>query len=269
MAWLRYVTNGRFDLEVALSCQLTQYISYVSSYSSVWILTGMTIEKTFNILSPLKAKNICTVKSAKIVCISIIAFWACAYSFLIFTIKKHEDGGKSYCQFDFDRVPQNFSHFYTIIDVFIYSLLPSTLILIANITIVVKVIQAKYHSNVQSMNTLSKVSVTTTIMLVTISVAFITLTLPSCVIFILYHLGKITNDKIVSMAAIPYLMNHSINAALLTLVAPKFREEMKKFFMSCCKGVRVGPLSSQGTTSFDVKSSETQGVKHDGCSTSK
>ncbi len=271
IGWVRYITHGRVDLEVTLSCQLTQFLSCIGSYSSVWILTAMTIEKSFNVLFPLKAKKICTVKSAKIVCAFIITFWALVYSHILFVYRKHEDDVNGYCQFDFDKVPLNFPHVYAIVDLIIYSFLPSCLIFIANITIITKLISAKYHSNDQINNTLSKVSVSTSIMLVTISVAFIILTLPSCIIYTMYMMGKITNDKILFTAGIPYVMNHSINAALLTLIAPRFRAEMKLFFMRhCCyKGARVEPLSLHGTTSSVVKSSENPGVKHENGSSFK
>ena len=161
IAWMRYLTDGRVNLEVTLSCQFTMFSSAVTSHSSVWILTAMTIEKTFNVLFPLKAKHFCTVKSAKIACASILIFWVLVNSQMFFVYKKHEDGGNSYCYFVYP-------HFSVIQDLVVYSFLPSGVIIISNVTIITQLISAKYGSNNQSSNTLSKIATSTSVMLVTV-----------------------------------------------------------------------------------------------------
>ncbi len=121
---------------------------------------------------------------------------------VFFKFKKHDVNGTVYCYFDLDKVPASYPHIYAIIDSVMYSFLASAIILVCNIAIIIRLVMAKLgSSHHQSDNTLSKIAVTTSIMLVSVSGMFLALTIPACTIWIMFEVGESVCD---SLAATPH-----------------------------------------------------------------
>ena len=78
-SWLGYVRIFWFHKEGW--CQSFVYLSYVCSFLSVWLVVGFTAERYIAVCYPLKRQDMCTVKRAKIVVVTLTIFALVAYSF--------------------------------------------------------------------------------------------------------------------------------------------------------------------------------------------
>ena len=71
-------------------CQTLMYLTYVSSFLSVWYVVSFTVERWLITCHPLKRNRLYTTKMAKIVVISLALFSCIAYSYTIFTSGVYE-----------------------------------------------------------------------------------------------------------------------------------------------------------------------------------
>ncbi len=214
----------------------------------MWVLIAMTAEKCFQIFYPIKAKTWCTVKSAKIVCGIIIVLWAVYESQWFFLAKVIDDGFYKFCYFDYTMASEKYFEFYLFFESFCYSFIPCALLLILNSSIIIKLIKAKVkvgRDGDMSQNSLSKTTVSTLIMLLSVSLAFMFLTIPPQVTWVLKELKFEISPFVQEMTMMCYYLNHSLNAVLYTVVGPKFRREMLKMMFPCKK--KVGANSSVRT----------------------
>ena len=83
VAWLGRV-NVRLMDRIGW-CQLTVYLSYASSFLSVWIVVGFTVERYIVMFHPLKKDLWCTRRRTYIVLVSLVATSICLYSFSMWT----------------------------------------------------------------------------------------------------------------------------------------------------------------------------------------
>lgn len=83
VAWLGRI-NVRLMDRVGW-CQLTVYLSYASSFLSVWIVVGFTVERYIVVFHPLKKDVWCTRRRAYMVVLCLAATSLCLYSFSTWT----------------------------------------------------------------------------------------------------------------------------------------------------------------------------------------
>ena len=131
---------------------------------------------------------------------------------------------------------------------FLYSFIPLTVMFTANCLIILKFMLAKLkdrQGGSESVNqALSKSAVKGSVMLLTISFAFIILTAPICITY------TITVDPPVIVYGITVILvylNHSINGVLYSISGSRFRHELIQLFVCC--GTRGTATISRGTTS--------------------
>ena len=184
----------------------------------------MSIEKFFALYFPLKAKSYCTVGTAKSVT-SILAFVIAGFNSPIFIWYKSI--GK-YCY-----AMKHWNYFIMLNTVF-YVLVPIGLMLLANAAIIYKLMYIKYYGMSQSNESVSKSSTRGSVMVVSVSLAFIILTTPNAVDGFLELLISTHPFGDISVANMQYL-NHSINGILYCIFGEKFRNELKKIIPSCRK----------------------------------
>ncbi len=226
--WLPYIADGKVHHTDFLPCQIVYYFLNIGFHASVWVLVSMTGEKCAAIIFPFQAKRFSTIKVARITCGVIIALWALFHIQWFFIIEKVEANGEVWCDYSKDITSKYFD-FYDVFDHVAYSLLPCMLIFILNIAIIVRLILAR-TSSAESVKTssLSKTAVSTTIMLLSVSVTFTLLTMPSAVhYFYTLHRDAIYEFRIVTVFF--YYTNHSCNAIMYFLLSPRFRQEVGKF----------------------------------------
>ena len=177
---------------------------------------------------------------------AIVLFAFNAQLFFIRESKKDSNGLK---QCIWIRVNQGI---YFQIDAFLYSFIPLSVMFTSNCLIILKFMLAKWNnrnSGSESVNqALSKSAVKGSVMLLTVSFAFLILTGPMCV-----YTSIIENDPprlLYGVAAILQYLNHSINGLLYCISGSRFRHEFAQLFKCSRKEVTVRSSAVTTSTSY-------------------
>ena len=227
-------------------CKLFSFLFYLGRHYSSMLLVLMSIEKCFAVYFPLKAKTVCTAKTAKWATGTVGVILAAYNSLCFYEWKSRlvDSSGNHVCIFihDYKKIIQA-------IDSALYSFGPLVLMFITNFAIVFKFMTAKCKSNsTESTNQdLVKAATRGTAMVVTVSVTFLILTAPSAVDQALLHVMHMASNPMyrVFMNFIQYL-NHSINGVLYCIVGSRFRNELLKIL---CRKERT----DESSASFSVR----------------
>ena len=212
------------------------------------LLAVMSIEKFFALYFPLKAKSYCTVGTAKWVT-SILAIVFAALNSPIFIWYKAI--GK-YCY-----VTKHFNYFLMLNTLF-YALVPIVIMLLANVAIISKLMYMKYKGISRTNESVSKSSTRGSVMVITVSFAFIILTSPRAVdsrIKLKLSSNPFGRIFVVSMQ----YLNHSINGILYCIFGEKFRNELRKIMLSCGKK-RSSENSSTSMNSLNTNTTTTNAM---------
>ncbi len=103
ISWSNNVGFGVFSVDGW--CQVVVYLTYVSSFLSVWYVVSFTVERYIVVCFPLKRDELCSTRTAKIVVGTLAVFSLLAYSFAPFThgvISLHDLGPSLCAPFDQD-----------------------------------------------------------------------------------------------------------------------------------------------------------------------
>ena len=223
VAWIRYLTRWRLDPRQWTQCKLNYFLFYFGRHYSSALLVVMCAEKCFALYVPLKAKAICTAKTAK----WTTAFVGIVLAFynVLYLIFYEWDGEKGSCNVAHQNILDR-------IDSVLYSFGPFVIMLVANTAIIYKFMrvkcQSKLNNTSESTNqALYKSATRGTAMVITVSMMFIILTSPVA-------LDNATGSRLASnplyhvfMIIMQYL-NHSINGVLYCVVGSKFRTKLMK-----------------------------------------
>ena len=128
------------------------------------------------------------------------------------------------------RVPEGYVDIYFQIDAFLYSFMPLVVMFTANCLIILKFMIAKWtnrRGGTESVNqALSKSAVKGTVMLLTVSLAFVVLTGPICIRSIFRNSRRL----FYGITVILQYLNHCINGVLYCISGSRFRQELKDLF---------------------------------------
>jgi hypothetical protein len=228
------------------SCPLHVYVTYVTSYCSSWTIALLTLERVVSVVHPLKARVICTTQWT-VVTISItysFIFILCAHILRYFKISSLVGvciAGKLYSDYSYDTYRTFWISIWHWIDLLVYACIPIIIIITCNALIVYKV---KRSQRLQSRGSRSAVEgqpsqlTSITYMLVTVSVAFVLLTLPSSVYMIYkatlgmyktFHQFAI-HDLIFATTFLISTCNNAINFLLYCVSGTQFRREVYLMF---------------------------------------
>ena len=226
--WIRHLTRRQVDPRAWTDCKLYYFLFYYALHYSSTLLVLMSIEKCFAVYFPLKAKTICTVRTAK---------WATgAAGIVIAALNAHSFFSESYssklndCLFNVSPIVHSIV---TTVDSVLYSFAPFALMFMTNFAIVLKFMRAKCkrNSSESTDQALSKAATRGTAMVVTVSVMFLILTAPAAVHLALWPGIKLSNNPIYSVIKnFAQYLNHSINGVLYCIVGSRFRNEFLKLF---------------------------------------
>ena len=235
MAWVGYVSHWTIDLDSYTDCKLGYFVFMFGAHYSSVLLAVMSIEKFFALYFPLRAKSYCTVGTAKWVT-AILALVIAGFNvpLLIF--------------YNFDGkmcVTTKHSSLLEIMDTMLYSLVPIVIMLIANSLIMYKLMYIKCKGISHRNQSVSKFSTRGSVMVLTVSLAFILLTTPRAVDSAIKLYISADPFGRLGIITMQYL-NHSINGILYCLLGGKFREELLTV-ISFCRNNRM----HNGTTSND------------------
>ena len=222
MAWLGHLTRWKINPFVWTDCKLGYFLFYFAAQYSSMILVIMSIEKLFALYFPLKAKSYCTVQTAKwVTSILAITFVGLNVPVLIFY------------KFDVEIcVITKHSGFIQIMYTVFYALLPIVVMILANAAIIYKLMYIKYKGISHTNESVSKSSTRGSVMVVTVSLAFIILTSPRAIDNAVGFELSVNPFSAFFVVSMQYL-NHSINAILYCIFGEKFRKELFTV-MPCC-----------------------------------
>ena len=240
---------------VLTHCKPIHMVFYFCKHYSSSLLIIMSVEKLFALYFPLRTKSICTVSTAKKLtfAIAVVFFLYDGQSLVTQALKTRENGAK-YCIWV--NIPESYEDIYWQIHSILYSFAPFTIMIIVNCMIIFKFMMAKWQNHrrgTESVNqALSKSAVKGTVMLVTVSTAFIVLTGPSAIGTAVYE-GYMPVMVYGTVILLQYL-NHSVNAVLYCITGSRFRHELMKVF-GCYKLKRS--TSSMPTNSMSMATNST------------
>ncbi len=233
-----------------LSCRVCFYFIWVVKTCAAWMLVFISVERFIGIYKPHMAKLICTKTRAKIaIGLLIISAMAIYAPFLKLYGVRHRYRAAlgreaPYCMRPRDIFPvyKNVAPWFELV---FYSLAPFVFILILNIAISVRLIITQRRRN-ETLNVDSGADSNMhglTAMLLTTSTAFMVLTLPFCMYYLLRKYSVISKynkqPHFKDIALVMQQTNHAINFFIYCFSGPRFRRELKTVF---CQ-----PQSSQST----------------------
>ena len=258
-AWLWYLTNGNVDIFVLTHCKLIHMVFNFCLHYSSSLLVIMSVEKLFALYFPLRTKSICTVSTAKKVTLAsaVVFFLYNGQSLVTHGLITTKDGVK-YC--GWVKNLKGYTDIYWQIHSILYSFAPFTIMIIANCMIIFKFMMAKWQNRrggTESVNqALSKSAVKGTVMLVTVSTAFIILTGPRAIGLTVYAEDILDYPIVYATVILLQYLNHSINAVLYCISGSRFRNELMKVF-GCYKPKRRSSSMATSSTSRSMVTNTT------------
>ena len=247
-SWIFYVlSDGKLDLRRVLDCNVFLILIKLSQHSSAWLVVAVTVERALVVYLPTKAKRVTNVKWARVAVGCILAS-SCVVNWNVFgsyrTVRGPLGVSVDVCS---GRTPW-IDHYNKVIESWVhsvvYSYLPIICLSILNGAIVTKFLLATRSGKVgpeggvadASKRTMAKNSRRMTIMGLTLSIAYLILTIPFAIhnLFFRAGLGRIATDPIAffvdffvsQMLSAFYHLNHAINLALYTLTNTRFRQDL-------------------------------------------
>ena len=147
------------------------------------------------------------------------------------------------------NIPKGYDDIFWQIHSIFYSFAPFTIMIIANCMIIFKFMMAKWQNRrggTESVSqALSKSAVKGTVMLVTVSTAFIVLTGSVAIALVVYenHMPDIVYGSVVLLQ----YLNHSINAVLYCITGSRFRHELLRVF-GCYSQKSTSSMATNSTS---------------------
>ena len=235
-------------------CMIHTWATYWVSYTSAWLLVSVTVERCVCVWFPHKVKTFCTKRKTYIIIIAIILIMALTNSHFIYILGKDIDTTKNWTRCHNIYEDSNVLTFtWPWVDFLIYSLFPSTILSVCNISVIYKVISSNRRiiQNSSSNETNSQNSSVTfrrsqesslTAMLLVTSITYIVCTAPFCIHIIYYasFARKVFDDtKSAAVVGLVFAVvnmlqftNNCINFILYCVSGRRFRAELKT--LCCC-----------------------------------
>ncbi len=233
--WYLVTSISGHNISIYTDCKLDYFLQNFSYHYSAWLLVSVTIERFICIYFPFKARLVCSLKNTKIVC-AVLAVLLVGVNFPQFLARHGENGCGPYANwnyFIYNVCP--------LMNMLIYSFLPSLVMAITNGLIVYKMKKSAGDQGQVQNTAMTKHSQKITIMLLTVSTVFICFTLPAEVYTIYVERTDYNiyyNDIWFALVNLLKILNHSINFCLYILTATKFQNELKNMM---CTQWRVAP----------------------------
>ena len=295
--WLGELTGMDFHDSSNWVCKLTVSFGYTASDLSVWLIIAVTVERYIVVCFPLKASTMINTSRAKrVIGFLVLLMFSINLHFMwtVEIVQRPVDGKNvSNCE----ASPQHqhlVNEVWPWVDACIYSFVPFIVILVLNILIICEVVEARnhrrqmqntpeHHYHQQTTRLRNGDSSTTTsscrrscgpgegtkltVMLLTVSFAFLLTTLPMNVSLIVtafwqqYQntLRQIAQFKLAkTVAELLMYVNHSINFFLYCATGQKFRQQIVHM-LGCKKQTPYAPWNSIQTEDTRIQASMKNG----------
>jgi hypothetical protein len=121
-------------LTIDFACQLLIFITYVTSFLSVWFIVGFTCERFFAIYFPLRRQLMCNARRQKIIVAVLTCIGSALYQFSFWTLEMQQWDDSLKCLFKPEHY--RFLNIVVWIDTFVTMVIPFIVITILNTLIV-------------------------------------------------------------------------------------------------------------------------------------
>jgi hypothetical protein len=247
--WIAEITGSDIKDASDVTCKLVQFLGYVCSDSSVWLIITVTTERYIAVCHPLQTQMFCKIGRAWKALLLPILIICVINSHFFFTVSIQQKSDSVECQAtpSFELLVNNI---WPWVDAVIYSFLPFVIIGVLNGFIIRKISQAekerkiflqvKHRTARELRRYKSSDNKKLTTMLLSVSFAFLLTTIPMNIAVIFTAFWNKRPDRDVEGAAIFHLIkaitellmyvNHSINFFLYCATGQKFRRSLMQLF---------------------------------------
>ena len=232
--WISELLSIDIRIFSLVGCKTHIFLTYAAIHCSAWILVAVTIERFISVFLPMKSRQICTRHRAIVSMVAIIVFLTAlnAHFFWSYTLNTSAQN-VTYCEFDIRY--EGFAYMtWPWIDAFVASYIPFAVMLVCNVAIISKLINATLMRK-SSMNVGRNVSNkmgTLTAMLLTLNLIFLLTTSPIAIFLAFQEHFEV--DTPISKARfelawyVVLILQHSnsaLNFFLYCLSGARFRKE--------------------------------------------
>ena len=248
-----------FDIDImlsAVSCKILGFMIHVCAMWSSLLIATLSTDRMLCSCFPLKRDKLCSPKSAMIFTSISLGFVLMIHGHELYGFKLITVENVTFCGYADNSYATFFDVYFTWVDMSIYFVLPTIVIIVANILAVRGVINsAKLKShlmNVSAVKRRIRNNRQMVVMAVAVSAAFVLLTSPIGIYTIIRPYVFQDSDVFYAHSDIEFLvrtiifilayLNYAINFFLYFISGRRYREELKA---ACCWGrsSRVAPTS--------------------------
>ncbi|XP_041363545.1 C-C chemokine receptor type 1-like [Gigantopelta aegis] len=274
--WIIYLVEYDIRDYSPVVCKIHTWGNYWAIHTSAWLLVSVTLERCFSVWFPHKVKMICTRRKTYTIIITIMLVLATLNAHYLYGLGEYIETIEN--ETFADTCDSMYSDYYDFelliwpwVDICIYSVFPSSILIMCNISIIYKVVtssrQVLHHdfsngNSIQNRSVASRQSQSSslTVMLLSVSFTYVVCTTPFS-IFVIYSNvfapGEYESahdqavDKLVwSVVNMLQYTNNCINFILYCVSGKRFRNELSGL---CSRQDRSNPeiysvpLSNSGT----------------------
>lgn len=244
--WIAELTGTDVRSLSEVSCKATNAFGSCISDFSVWLIMAVTVERFVVVCYPLKVPSMCSRRRALWIMGILLATLASINAHFFWTTGLSRGHGR--CRTAAELVCDSaegyefaMSEVWPWIDAFLYSLLPFVVILAFNVIIVIRVLSTRRHREElcggrRPSNSVAESTTKLSVMLLTVSFAFVATTLPMNVTLIASSVfqGTYVIDRRLAarfklartVCELLMYANHSTNFFLYCATGNKFRKEL-------------------------------------------
>ena len=137
-----FIVDGRYDMRVATHCSFFYFLYFSAAYYSVYLLVAVTVDRFISIYLPIRSKQLCTLRNAKIVVVIILVVDLAFHSQWFYFYKNIRKNGKLTCS----RSTAD-EHVQNLMRSIIYCLIPFIIMIVLNTLIIVKMYNGKHQAS--------------------------------------------------------------------------------------------------------------------------
>ena len=224
---------------VPSACKLLTFFTSQMTQMSSWIITAMTLERTFSVFFPLKVKSICKPRNGYIVIAIMFVFFLALNSHVLYGFQSATVNNFTICAY-VDNSYEEFVLYYNWLNWFVIFLIPVVVIIVANSTTVMKVMTMDNLVTATVQDNRRKRNKNLLVITILVSITYIILVTPWSVYYSLrpylyeevnpYFFSNDTDELLGTIVYLLALVNFGVNFYLYVLSGQRFRQDLRAVF---------------------------------------
>ena len=248
--WARKVLAYDVYASHVILCKLGIWLMTTTANISTWLLVALTAQRAASVVWPHRVSVICTRHKSVVIIVVITTMCSLLQMHTVygFGLVKFENGTTDRCTFACTTYQEFWVTAWVRVNMLLYSLLPCLFLTVSNAVLGWKLAVAVKHSReklstVREDNTDNrrKKASSVTVTIITVSVAFVVITIPFMIYSNLFYGYVSENTETREIHYFLYdfffvigLSNFAWNFYLYCLTGSRFRQEFKKIMLRCC-----------------------------------